>query len=237
MKTLLLSILIFSIPLSEAITLAHTPTQPTPPTSTSTSLLITLNNTTTIGNTVIAMCDSYNLNNPVASDSGSNSYTTDKDINNGPAENTIASAHIGTTSTTNTCTSGGSSPYWAPIIAEYSGVLASSPLDTTSSATGSGTAITCGTLTTTNANDLLIVTVQLVGGATFSSPSSGFTIESQATQPGYTASMMMDSVVSSTGSYSPSVTSNTSSSWVCIAAAYKAAAAPPASTNMMPMVQ
>ena len=58
----------------------------------------------------------------------------------------------------NTCTShmnGGYSSYHAVLVAEYSGIASTNPLDVENKATGSGTGPTVS-ITTTNANDLVI---------------------------------------------------------------------------------
>ena len=103
-------------------------------------------------------------------------------------------------------------------IHEYSG-LATNPLDQVSTQTGTGTAVTSGAKTTTQANELIFgyasVNHCAVGGGT------GFTVRQTAG-----CNMSEDMIVSSTGTYSATFTQNVSSGWEGLMATFKAAAAP-----------
>lgn len=94
---------------------------------------------------------------------------------------------------------------------EYSG-LDPSPLDKTTSATGSSVSPASGTTaTTTVANELLIASITGTNGA-ISSPTNGFTLTTSTSNHGYLAK-----IVSSTGAYSTAVTSATCYWAGCIA--------------------
>lgn len=109
---------------------------------------------------------------------------------------------------------------WPSIrIAEYSGMDTVSPLDVAGGATGTGTEMSSGAVTTTLANDLLV-------GGNFSgtytaSAGAGFT------QRIYTfgGEILEDRIVSSTGSYAATGTLDSSIWWIMQVAAFKAAAA------------
>lgn len=99
-------------------------------------------------------------------------------------------------------------------IAEYSGIVTSSALDGTSAATGSGTSVSCGTVSTTSANDSLLgaYTGQnaiSAGSGSRIHPPSEWNIE--------------DESVSATGSYSATATEGSGGGpWVMQLAAFRA---------------
>src|SRR5712691_260186 len=104
-------------------------------------------------------------------------------------------------------------------VAEFSGLFTSAALDVTATATGSSTTITTGTLTTTNANDLLVA-MGVQSSATAGAPTNGFTALT-----GVSASFNQEeayNIVSSTGSYSTGWSLSGSSSWPSLIAAFKA---------------
>jgi YD repeat-containing protein len=103
-------------------------------------------------------------------------------------------------------------------IAEYSGISTSSPLDVTAGATSTGTSMSSGSATTTNANDL-IVGANVVAHST-TGPGSGFT-ERQLTSHD---DIFEDEIVSTTGSYSATAPQDTSGWYVMQMAAFKATA-------------
>ncbi len=122
-------------------------------------------------------------------------------------------------------------PYPDIRIAEYSGIDTVNPLDGAIGAAGVGSLMDSGLMTTTNANDLLVAGNELE----FATTDVG---------PGYTerlftndSSMLMDQVVTSTGSYNATATQD-SGWWVMQLAAFKAATgggdtqAPTAPTNL-----
>jgi len=114
-------------------------------------------------------------------------------------------------------------------ILEYSGLDLASPLDVTSSATGSNATADSGPATTTNANDLLF------GANTVFTGNSG-------AGPGYTARIITnpdsdlaeDQVVQATGSYRATAPLIGAGAWVMQLAAFKAAGAAPTGLTVTP---
>ena len=110
------------------------------------------------------------------------------------------------------------------LVAEYSGASCN-PDQISNDSQTSGVTFPCGTLTTTNANDLLatIVDVNASGTLVFAISPLSYTIEMQvnngsASQPGAFA----DQIVTSTGTFAP-VWTSTSSEGNCASVALKAA--------------
>jgi len=99
-------------------------------------------------------------------------------------------------------------------IHEYSGIDKVDPLDVTKSATGTASAMTTGTVATTNASDLLFGAGASRGKVT--QPGAGFTARSSAF-----GNMTMDRNVTVAGSYAATATQN-SNAWVLQLVAFKA---------------
>ena len=119
---------------------------------------------------------------------------------------------------TNTVTVGYSKSVLYPEvkIAEYSGISTTSPFDGMSSGTGTGTAIISGSLTTTNANDLLVADDVVYGTSTAGDPN----YTSRDTVGG---DLEQDRIVSAVGTYTASDTQTPSSWWLIQLVAFKAA--------------
>ena len=100
-------------------------------------------------------------------------------------------------------------------IHEYAG-LASNPLDQVSSQTGTGTAITSGAVTTTEANELILGYAAVDYRVSASGP--GFTVRQTAG-----GNMSEDMTVFSLGTYSAIFTQNISGKWAGMIATFKAA--------------
>jgi len=110
------------------------------------------------------------------------------------------------------------------LIAEYSGLDKVNPLDVAATNQGSSDTSTCGPVTTTNANDLLVAsnlassTLMAIGGGS-------------SVGPGYTARMipvnniMEDQVVTTTGSYSATAPMTIQVDFIMQMVAFRAAAA------------
>jgi YD repeat-containing protein len=121
-------------------------------------------------------------------------------------------------------------PHLSLQIAEYSGVATSSPLDGTSAGIGTNATVTSGSVTTTNANDLLI------GGdyldAATGAAGSGFTLRVASAYN----NVLEDQIVTSTGSYAATAPVTGPDWWIMQIAAFKAASggsgAPSAPTNL-----
>ncbi len=123
-------------------------------------------------------------------------------------------------------------PYPDLRIAEYSGVAATKPVDAVAASAGSGTASSSGSVTTANANDLLIganyVTTHTTG------PGSGYTARTITSPDG---SILEDKVVAAAGSYSATAPI-VSGGWIMQLVALRAAgAATPSLTAPMAFVQ
>jgi hypothetical protein len=98
-------------------------------------------------------------------------------------------------------------------IHEYAGLDASSPLDVTSSATGTTAAMSSGSATTTHANDLLFGAGASAGVVT--TGGAGYTIRSTAA-----GNLTEDRTVTATGSYAATATQD-ASGWVMQLVAFK----------------
>jgi len=106
---------------------------------------------------------------------------------------------------------------------EYAGLATTSMLDQETSATGTGTALNSGSVTTTQANEL-VFGYAFVQNA-LSQGGTGFTVRQPA--PGVTTSNVMseDEIVSATGTYAATFTQGTSGSWKALIATFKASGA------------
>lgn len=102
---------------------------------------------------------------------------------------------------------------------EYSGVATSNPLDVAGSATGSSTNGTTGTITSTNANDLFVISIVEVTANTGYIPSTGYTTRGTLTRSG-----IADKIVSATETSAGTWTFSTTGAWVAMITTYKAAA-------------
>jgi chitodextrinase len=117
-------------------------------------------------------------------------------------------------------------------IAEYSGLNTASPLDVSVGASGNGTTLSSGSVTTTSANDLLVGANNVAHTTT--SPGSNFTQRLQTDNQ----NILEDRIVSATGSYSAGATQSPSGDWIMQMVAFKAASgggdtqAPTAPTNL-----
>lgn len=177
----------------------------------------------TIGNTVVYAAGGYlvSATSFVGSDNQTNTYVMDNSrTSTGDSSVYINIGHSDITATgspfTVSSTPSPISGYPGIIAAEYSGLLGT--LDVTSNGSGSGTSVTCGSLTTTTANELIVASVEnYTAGYT---PGSGFTILGSAGTGGVSIAMEAR-IVSSTGTYSPTFTLASSGAWACTAAAYK----------------
>ncbi len=103
-------------------------------------------------------------------------------------------------------------------MAEYSGISTTNPLDVTATATGTSTLANSGSVTTTNANDLLVGSNWFVLGTT--SAGAGYT---QRQISGWDGDILEDQIVSTVGPYSATAPITTSSAWIMQMAAFRAA--------------
>ena len=190
-----------------------------------TSVTATFTTAPTAGNLLIA----------VFGESGSNNINTPSgwqvaivDQNNSPGGAIFYKIASGSESTVTVTTTGGTSTSYGMGLQlyEYSGMAATSPLDDTASNSGTGTSLTSGSVTTTQAGDLLISGAAIMTAATFTWGDS-FTEEFDFQNPGTNVRSFSgaDRVVASAGSYSASATGSASAAWRMQLAAFKVAAA------------
>ncbi len=102
-------------------------------------------------------------------------------------------------------------------IHEYAGLATSSALDQVSSQTGTGTAVTSGAKTTTQANELIFGYASV--DHCVSTGGTGFTVRQTAG-----CNMSEDMIVSAVGTYSATFTQSSSGGWTGLMATFKAAA-------------
>ena len=106
----------------------------------------------------------------------------------------------------------------------YSGIAASTPLDKTASATGSGTALDSGnTATTAQADELIIGGGTVSGGSTVTwTAGSGFTLRSHVDAASVGGvSYVEDKIVAATGAYNAPITSSLSGTWLAAVTTFK----------------
>jgi hypothetical protein len=188
------------------------------------SVTATFTTAPTAGNLLIAVfgeSGSNNINTP----SGWTSAVIDQ--NTSPGGAIFYKIASGSESTVTVTTTGGTSTSYGMGLQlyEYSGMAATSPLDAVAtSGSGSGTSLTSGSVTTTQAGDLLISGAEIIVGATFTWGSS-FTEEFDFQNPGTNKRSFSgaDRFVASAGSYSASATASASAAWRMQLVAFKAA--------------
>jgi chitodextrinase len=103
-------------------------------------------------------------------------------------------------------------------MAEYSGIDTTSPLDVTAASTGTGTLSNSGSVSTSNANDLLVGSNWVLSGTT--GPGTGYT---QRQISGWDGDILEDQIVSTVGAYSATAPISPSASWIMQLAAFKGA--------------
>jgi chitodextrinase len=141
----------------------------------------------------------------------------------------IVSAPAG--ANTVTVTFNGSTAFPDIRIVEYSGLDTANPLDVSVGAGGSGSLLNSGSVTTTNANDLLIAANSIEH--TTVAPDPNFTQRLQTDNQ----NIIEDRIVTSIGTYNATATQQVAGNWVMEMVAFKAATggdtqAPTAPTNL-----
>ena len=142
------------------------------------------------------------------------------ETNNSPGQVIFYKIADGTEGPDITISGYGTSTFLALLTFRYSGVATYNPLDQTSSKSGTGTAISTNSITTTRANELLIAGVCQSKSSSFSGWGSSFTVRSGI--QGTASASYADRIVSSTGTYSTSVTASQSGAWRAHMASFKA---------------
>jgi len=172
----------------------------------------------TTGNLLVVVCATgVNTTLSITSPSG---FSTAISQSGTPSQGIFYKIAVGG-ETSITCSFGASATVGVHIY-EYSGIDSSSPLDTTGSATGSGTAVSSGSITTTNDNNLLFSAIASgfngAGTSTFSSWTNSFVERNDFSNGGGSPSARSayagaDRIVSTTGTYSTGATTSGSGSW------------------------
>jgi len=173
----------------------------------------------TAGNLLVAVCaTSANTTLSISSPSG---FSTAISQSGTPSQGIFYKIAAGG-ETTITCSFGATATVGVHIY-EYSGIDSSSPLDATGSTTGSGTSVSSGSVTTSNANNLLFSAIVSAfngngSSANFSSWTNSFVERSDFSNGGGSPSARStyagtDRIVSTTGTYSTGATASGSGSW------------------------
>lgn len=131
----------------------------------------------------------------------------------------LANCSAGSTSFAFTRGSGGF-PFSA-LVAEYSGLATTSPLDKTATGDGTSGAGSAGSITTTQADELLIFAVNFDATATVTAGSS-MTLEDSLQNSGSTTAWEQR-ILTATGTYSPTMSQSTGAGWTAVQASFKAA--------------
>ena len=139
---------------------------------------------------------------------------------------------IGGANTVKATFSGTNAHPWLAIY-EYKGLSATSPVDQTAAAQGSGTTPNTGASSTTRAaNELVFVGTGLPANTVTATAGAGYTMGLQDTTTARAATE--SKVVSSTGSYTGTFTLSGTSNWSAVLATFAAEAAPVVTTTSLP---
>jgi uncharacterized repeat protein (TIGR01451 family) len=111
-------------------------------------------------------------------------------------------------------------------IVEYAGVALTNSLDVTTAAQGTGTAMSSGTMTTTANNDLVLGLLSTADAATFTA-GAGFVIQERVPAAPNSKLAVEDRIQPTAGAIAATGTASVSNNWGAVAAAFRAAAAPP----------
>lgn len=191
-----------------------------------TTQAVTFDSTPTVGNTILVGFETPSSSTagvPIMTDNKGNAYAvvawTPYNGNIG-AHLYCAVATVATATFTITATGGTED---STIFArEYSG--GSCSVDQVSSASTGGSPYDCGTITTLNANDLLITLLNNNGGGTVTfTPPSGYGNQQSQTNGSHQSGSIADKVVSATGTFTPTWTTSGGATASCIFASLKQA--------------
>ena len=195
------------------------------------SISVPFGSANTAGNLIIAVVRMSTTSQTVTvTDSAGNSYT---DAVAQPQSADGHQVHVfyaknvagGANTVTATFSATNNRPWLA--VYEYSGLSATSPLDRTANAQGSGTAPSSGaTATTVSANELVFAALGLPGSYTGTvAAGSGYVLQLQDT--GSSRAATEAAVVTSTGSYAGTFSLSAGTNWTAVVATFAAAGAPP----------
>ena len=159
-------------------------------------------------------------------DSGGNSYQKAIEINNGSDDTLALYYAVNIAGGPNTVTvSDAIQGTLRVAILEYAGVAASSPLDVTAAAQGSGTNPSSGSVTTTGNGDLLLGAIATANSPGFGA-GGGYTIEERVPAAPGTKLIAEDAVQTAAGSAALTATLLASDSWAAVLAVFRPAQAP-----------
>jgi hypothetical protein len=193
--------------------------------STGANLSITVPSTTA-GNFMICVLEA----NATITGVGMGSQTFTLDVNAYTGERTVMASlpNIAGGQTTVTVNSDGATIYWA-ICAEFSGIATTSPLDVagTADSGSSGTTWSANSISTQNANDLIIgLGGDHTSAATLTAGTGYSLVATYQNSTSAKSGILVYEIVSSTGSYTPNGGGVVSGdSWAGVASSYEGAAA------------
>ena len=154
---------------------------------------------------------------------GPTGFTAAKNQSGTPSQGIFYKVAAGTESSVS-C-SGGASARWGIQLLEYSAMATSSPFDAASSTTGTSATPSSGSVTTTNANDLLVAGATIVANTSFTAWTNSFTQVNTFTNGGSTSLRTTygsaSRIVTATGAYSTVGTAGASGAWIGQIAAFK----------------
>lgn len=182
----------------------------------STTVSATFSPTAGVNHLLIAVCASRV--NATLSVTG---FTAAKNQAGTPSQGIFYKVSAGT-ETTVTCTATATGRM-AIHIYEYSGTLATAPLDTVNAvtSTGNSTAVASGSLTTTNANDMIFAATSINSNSTYSAWSNTFTERNDLLSGTQLHTGAADRYVTATGTYTTTATATATGAWRGQIAAFK----------------
>jgi len=177
---------------------------------------VTWSSATTSGNLLVAVVsngkNSGSPSNVTAPSGWTNAVTDRYSPGGGPRITIFYRANAPSQTSTGNFSISGPGSAISIVVAEYSGIITSSPLDKTASSGNQLTAlpVTGTTQNTTQSSELVIGAIGSRGGSALS-PTNGFAIVDQINQGGNAGSaIFLQKIVSSTGTYGSSVTTSSS---------------------------
>ncbi|MGA9364126.1 MAG: T9SS type A sorting domain-containing protein [Bacteroidota bacterium] len=182
------------------------------------SISVTFANTPTSGNFLIAIVGVGNAT--ITTPSGWSSAINQAGTSSSPGQAIFYKVAGTSESKTVTVAVTGTS-YLGLQIFEYQNVATTSSVDAINSNTGTGTAITTNSVSTSQANDLIIVGVVTNASTSFSSWTNSFTEQNDFQQTNYRTFGSASRSVTSIGSYSSGATAGLSGAWRSQIVAFK----------------
>ena len=182
------------------------------------SISVTFANTPTSGNFLIAIAGVGNAT--ITTPSGWSTAINEGGSSTSPGQAIFYKVAGSSESKTVTVAVSGTT-YIGLQIFEYQNVSPTSPVDAVSSKTGSGTAITTNSISTSQANDLIIVGVVTNASTSFSSWTNSFTEQNDFPLTGLRTVAGASRSVTSAGAYSSGATAGATGAWRSQIVAFK----------------